>query len=212
MMRKSNLVWIGFFSLVCLAAYLRGENESAKTSDLRLSQMAGPELFSKKNCTGCHTLSKEADGKLTPVPKKREDDWFTQHVSENSELVIASDKSAGKKRRILRKEVAALSGFLFDSSDKQKTRILGLRAEIREGSYLAYQNNCTNCHKIAGEGKEIGPDLSFVADRRSEKSWLIKNLKNPQQFAEDSPMPAFEGKIPEQQLAKIADYRLTLRK
>jgi len=211
MMRKINFLWIGLLSLVCLAIYQKA-SDVPKTSDLRLSQMAGPELFSLKKCTGCHTLATAADGKLTPVRKKREGDWFSQHVADKSELVIATAKSAGKKRRILKKEVAALSTFLFESNDKQKAEILGISAQIRQGAYLAYQNNCTKCHKIAGEGKEIGPDLSFVADRREGRKWFIKNLKNPQQFAEDSPMPAFEGKLDEKQLGKIADYLLTLRK
>ncbi len=203
-----------FLLLFSAAVLVLAMSEGAKvtTSNLRLTQIAGHELFVLKDCTQCHTLAAKTEGERTPVPNKRDDAWFKEHVSTESTLVLAEAKSKGKKRRILKKELVALSDFLFESSVNEKTQVKALASNVRQGAYLGYQNNCIGCHKIAGGGKEIGPELTHVADKRGDRKWLIKNLKNPLQFAPESPMPAFEGKLSKEEMGKIADYLLTLRK
>ncbi len=211
MTKSRHLIVIGLAGLVSMAIYLQSK-ETLKTSNLKLTQIAGHELFSQKKCSGCHTLGNEAEGKLTPVSEKHDNDWLTEHVSSETEIVLDDAKSAGKRRRILKKEVVALEDFLFQSTAPEKQQVISLPVAVRQGAFLAYQNNCTNCHAIAGDGKEIGPDLTYIADRKDKRAWHIKNLKNPQQFADDSPMPAFEGKLTENEIGKIVDYLLTLRK
>ncbi|MFQ5650557.1 MAG: cytochrome c [bacterium] len=199
-------------SMLMFLAVQKSDQKIVKTSTLRMSQIAGHELFVLKKCNECHTLANKAEGELTPLGSKGEDDWFKQHVSEESEIVLGEAKSKRKKRRILKREITALTDFLFDAKAAEKKQVLALPENIRQGAYLGYQNNCLGCHKIAGTGKEVGPDLTYVADKKSGREWFIKNLENPQQFSPESPMPAFEGKLSEEVIGLIADYVLTLRK
>lgn len=189
-----------------------GKNEVVKTSDLRMTQIAGYELFQRKNCNECHTLGSKQEGERTPIAEKRSDAWFQEHVDAETELVLDEAASRRKKRRILKNEIDALDDFLFGSKPAEKQRVLGLPENIRVGAYLGYQNNCTGCHTIAGQGKEIAPDLSTIADKKSDREWHIKNLNDPQEFAPESTMPAFGEKLPAEEISKIVDYIMTLRK
>jgi len=208
-----RLIVISFVFIAVLGFMLfslaQGENDKAiRTSHLRLTQIAGKVLYDLKNCAECHTLGAKAEGKLTPVTNKRTDEWFKEHVVEESKIVLREAKSKKKQRRVVKKEVAAMDDFLYQSKAAVRTQIVALPEEIQQGAYLAYQNNCIGCHAIAGAGKEIGPDLTYVADKRN-KEWLIANLKDPQQFSPQSPMPKFD-KLPEEDLSKISDYLGTL--
>ena len=167
-------------------------------------------MYDLKNCAECHTLGDKAVDKLTPVTNKRTDEWFKEHVVAESKIVLRNAKSKRTQKRVLKKEIAAIDDFLYQSKAVARTQIVALPEHIQQGAYLAYQNNCIGCHAIAGAGKEIGTDLTYVADKR-DKEWLIANLKDPQQFSPESPMPKFD-KLPEEDLTKIADYLRTLSK
>jgi len=195
---------------IASAAALVGQN-AVKTSDLTLSKVAGYQLFSEKKCNVCHTLGSGAEGELTSVASMREPAWFEAHVIENSKIVLENARGARRQKRVLNKEIWALKAFLFKSG-ADKSRIQSLPENISSGAYLSYQNKCDGCHKIAGEGKEVGPDLTNIADRNADRIWLMNNLKNPQQFSAESVMTAFEGKVSDANLNMIVDYLLTLRK
>ncbi|MFQ5772732.1 MAG: cbb3-type cytochrome c oxidase subunit II, partial [bacterium] len=77
-------------------------------------------------------------------------------------------------------------------------------------AYLVYQNNCLNCHSIAGVGKDVAPDLSQVAKRHGDKEWIVEHFMNPQQFSPESIMPRF-NRLPKESLEKMAEYLLTLK-
>lgn len=212
MQKVSGMAAVASAALLFVAFSQNKDQRQLDYSDLKVSQIAGKKLFGLKDCTKCHTLSGKADGELTPVADKRSDDWFAEHVEKESKVVLQETKSARRKKRVLQDEIAALESFLFQTTAQKKKEIAGMPENVFQGAYLVYQNNCLNCHTIAGEGKkEVAPDLTHIADEHGDKSWLIKNLKNPQQFASESPMPKFDN-LPEESLSNIADYLLTLKK
>ncbi len=108
-----------------------GKNEVVKTSDLRMTQIAGYELFQRKNCNECHTLGSKQEGERTPIAEKRSDAWFQEHVDAETELVLDEAASRRKKRRILKNEIDALDDFLFGSKPAEKQRVLGLPRRSR---------------------------------------------------------------------------------
>lgn len=210
MQKALGVAAVGFVTFFLLALTQNKDQQGLSYSNLKVSQIAGKNLFGLKDCTGCHTLADKADGKLTPVTNRRSGEWFVQHVEEKSEVVLQETKSARRKKRVLRDEITALENFLFRTSAMEKKEIADMRENVFQGAYLVYQNNCLNCHKIAGEGKEVAPDLTHVAEKHT-KEWFVKNLQNPQQFAPESPMPKFDS-LPAESLYNIADYLQTLKK
>ncbi|HEX9653827.1 MAG TPA: cbb3-type cytochrome c oxidase subunit II [bacterium] len=179
-------------------------------SNLRLTQIAGKKLFALKKCTDCHTLAAQTEGKLTPVTNRRSADWFAAHVEKESEIVLRQETSDRKRRRVLQDEILALDDYLYQSKIEERKQIEAMPRNVFEGAYLLYQNNCLNCHIIADEGKDIGPNLTQVGSKR-DKTWFLANLKNPQQFAPESVMPKFDT-LPAETLEKMADYLTTLKK
>jgi mono/diheme cytochrome c family protein len=196
---------------ILFTVYLLANAPETSSSDLAVTQIAGKELWTQKKCVDCHTLTDKAEGKLTPVPNKGTDEWFQEHIEKESPVVLREATSKRKKRRVLKAEIAALDAYLYQSDAETKKRIDSMSEAVYEGAYLVYQNNCINCHTIAGIGKESGPDLTYVADKRTDKNWLLENLRDPKQFSPETTMPGFD-QLPAEKLNKIVAYLLTLKK
>lgn len=80
---------------------------------------------------------------------------------------------------------------------------------VARGKRLFAEHHCAACHRIHGEGGRVGPDLSYVGDRRPERSWHIRHYRDPQSVSPGSPMPAF--KLPKEDLNDLASYMLSLK-
>lgn len=80
---------------------------------------------------------------------------------------------------------------------------------IVRGIALVEQFKCLTCHRIHGEGANIAPDLSYVADRRPDRDWHLRHFKDPQSVSPGSFMP----KLPlnDKQLNDLTTYMLTLK-
>jgi len=81
---------------------------------------------------------------------------------------------------------------------------------IAKGRTLFYQFGCVGCHRIHGEGGAIGPDLSFVGDKRPDREWHLKHFKDPQSVSPGSFMPKFP--LTDQQLHDLTSYMLSLKR
>lgn len=210
-MRRMSFILVLAITGALVVAISKQDSKVPTYGDLALTQIAGKKLFALKNCSDCHTLGSEPEGERTPVTDKRDNAWFTEHVTKETPVVLREAKSKRRERRILSAEIEALDAYLYQSTEEEKKRVNSMQENIFEGAYLAYQNNCLNCHTIAGAGKDVGPDLTYIADEHGDKEWLIQNLVDPQQFAPESPMPKFD-ELPKEDLEKIAEYLLTLKK
>jgi len=71
---------------------------------------------------------------------------------------------------------------------------------------------CARCHAINGQGGRMGPDLTRVGaqpGRTAEQ--LAEHVRNPKAHNPGSRMPAFEGKISEQDLKALGEYLASLK-
>ena len=80
---------------------------------------------------------------------------------------------------------------------------------VARGQALFAQHHCAACHRIHGEGGKIGPDLSYVADRRPERQWHLRHLRDPQSVSPGSVMPPFQ--LEEKDLNALTSYLLSLK-
>ena len=81
---------------------------------------------------------------------------------------------------------------------------------VARGKQLYVQYACATCHRIHGEGGAIGPELSYVGDRRTDRSWHIKHFRNPQSVNPGSIMPKFP--LSEKELYDLSSYMLSLKR
>ncbi|MGE0473666.1 MAG: cytochrome b N-terminal domain-containing protein [Nitrospirales bacterium] len=80
---------------------------------------------------------------------------------------------------------------------------------IARGIALVEQFKCLTCHRIHGEGANIAPDLSYVADHRPDRDWHLQHFKDPQSVSAGSFMPKFP--LNDKQLNDLTSYMLSLK-
>ena len=80
---------------------------------------------------------------------------------------------------------------------------------IAKGEALVQKFACKTCHRIHGDGANVAPDLSYVADRHPEREWHIRHFKDPQSVSPGSFMPKFP--LSDTQLNNLTSYILTLK-
>ncbi|HHL73093.1 MAG TPA: c-type cytochrome [Bacteroidetes bacterium] len=196
------------FSLTVYA--LTAQEKPAGNEDLQVYKIAGKQLFAEKNCSSCHTLAAQPEGKLTPIPNMREPEWFATHVKENSQVVLRKERSKRRQRKTAREEIDILKAYLYETTPAERARIDAMAENIAAGAYAVVQNKCLRCHMIAGFGKDTGPDLSDIGTKK-DKDWLVEKLIDPDRFEPDTEMKSFK-RLPKETLSNMADYLVTLKK
>jgi mono/diheme cytochrome c family protein len=84
------------------------------------------------------------------------------------------------------------------------------QADVAKGKtlYDTSPNKCPTCHKIAGKGGKLAPDLSNVGNRRDE-AWLVKYLPNPKSINPKNVMPPV--KLGDADMKALIAYLLSLK-
>ena len=86
-----------------------------------------------------------------------------------------------------------------------------LASKERAGRALFASQQCASCHRIAGTGNSIGPDLTEVGLRHSG-AWLHSFIETPARFHPDSRMPPFgPPNLSHEEIEELALYLATLR-
>ena len=75
-------------------------------------------------------------------------------------------------------------------ADIQPDAILSLKADAVRGQKVFTSAQCVTCHKLAGEGREFGPDLSQIA-KKYNRAQILENILRPSQTID----PKFMGYV-----------------
>lgn len=79
-----------------------------------------------------------------------------------------------------------------------------LSASAEEGRQLFARFGCNSCHAVAGHGRQVAVDLTHLDGRMSHAELERYILQPPEGVA----MPAYEGRIQPDDLARIVDFVL----
>ncbi|MBI3594112.1 MAG: cytochrome c [Nitrospirae bacterium] len=125
--------------------------------------------------------------------------------------MINFNKGISNQFHILKRiGVFIISIFTFVSLSATHTKpVLALDNEAMRGKEIFAKMVCSACHQIHGEGAQVGPDLSYVGDKRDRK-WLLAHFKDPKSLSPNSMMPPVA--LPESDLAALTNYMLSLKK
>ena len=59
------------------------------------------------------------------------------------------------------------------------TELVGRKGNVQNGMVVfAKQGTCANCHKVSGQGKEVGPDLTEIGSKLSRQA-MYESILNP---------------------------------
>ena len=93
------------------------------------------------------------------------------------------------------------------TADAPKTTAASSAKSVSDGKPLFASAGCAVCHKIAGTGGVLGPDLSHEGALGRSSQWLIAQITDPRKHAPLSIMPATTTLTPAQ-LASLAGFIL----
>ncbi len=83
---------------------------------------------------------------------------------------------------------------------------LGVTAPVTAG-FSAYQAHCIKCHRVAGVGGTLGPELTTSpAVQYLSDSELLSVIERIDRYYADSKMPRFENALPDQETLNIVAY------
>ncbi|MBI1819739.1 MAG: cytochrome b N-terminal domain-containing protein, partial [Nitrospirae bacterium] len=120
-----------------------------------------------------------------------------------------------RERSPVRRPVAMAFGALFLvmvfsmlGLAVKETRLLPVSdPAVVRGRAIYTKMSCAGCHRIHGEGAQVGPDLSYEGDKR-DPPWLMGHFKDPQKFSPGSFMPAF--RLTDKELEDLTAYMISL--
>ncbi len=115
--------------------------------------------------------------------------------------------SPGRKRIALAAAALALAAGAFYMASVRQDRWMPPGPPEEAGRVLFSRKPCIRCHKIAGVGGMVGPDLTAVAARR-QPDWMNSYLVDPRAVRADAKMP--RPKITAEQRAALVAYLSTL--
>lgn len=118
--------------------------------------------------------------------------------------------------KVIAVEPAQFEDWIAKMKEPQQTT-----AQVQDGAEL-FQANCISCHAIEGtkglKVPDIAPNLTDFGNREVLASFLEKTdenlaqwIKNPQSLKPGNLMPAFEGKLDDQQVASLVEYLNSLK-
>jgi len=84
---------------------------------------------------------------------------------------------------------------------------LAMTEETELGRQLFARHGCTSCHGVAGVGRRVAIDLARLEGPRSQAELRNFILRPPEGVA----MPAYEGRISDEDLERLVDYVLLIQ-
>lgn len=151
--------------------------------------------FEKVRCQNCHSINGRG-GTIAPaldtVGSRRDKEWLANHFRDPQK---ASPGSKMPNFGLLDNEIESLVVYM---------------SSLGGGSFTSkapglFKENCSTCHKIGGDGEDIGPDLSGVGQYK-QTAELIQYINNPAKVDPNAMMPSFADSLSRAEIEDLARY------
>ncbi len=181
----------------------------------------GAVLYSELRCGFCHNVS-AAGVNVPPSLANAGDKFQTSWIETYLKAPYRRRWASMGVRPVLRmpnfllseNETRTLAAYLSSQHDstRSKSRSLEFRqndsTRVTEGKEIYQEYACYGCHKISGNGGEMGPDLSEVGSRLQPEH-IAGFLQNPQAFIPGSSMKI--SGLWEEEVQALAAYLMSLK-
>ena len=212
--RAAKLIfWVGTLtSLVLLLALTFDTHQQfaalTHADHLGGAVVAGKHAFERHNCNDCHTILGFGGyyaPDLTRVYTRLGEDAIRRRL-EHPEVAFADSYRKMPQQHLSEAEINNLVAFLrwvsnIENHDwppqhsearwKRSTERLLAGATLSPAAALVKQEDCLSCHSLGGHEAHKGPRLEWIGARR-DAAWIANYLADPERFAPDAEMPAFD--------------------
>lgn len=157
----------------------------------------------QSRCATCHvTGGPAAELSMTRVTKDEE--WLLSHMADPVAIApgVRPPNDPAPPPAVSRFQAQAIVAYL------RRVRAGAREPSVDEqdrGASMTFASMCIGCHKINGDGGEVGPDLSRVGGRRDVDS-IRSLITDPSQVYGDTIMPAYRERLTPEQLEAMAAY------
>lgn len=185
----STLTWLGF----------RDTPVETDPAIWRPRAIGGFDIARSERCTRCHAPGGSGPD-LTRGRVARDDQWIEGHVADPEMIApgLRPPPAAGLKPL----EAKAVIAYV------QKIREGAPPPRVDGPDRIAsdlFATRCIACHVIDGDGGKEGPDLTH-AGKKHDAPWFVRWITNPSAVNPDAEMPAFGGKISDEEMTAMAGY------
>ena len=168
-------------------------------------------LVSRYRCLSCHSVG-GFGGNLVDVPLDRvgsqyQRDYLASYLEQPYPVRLSIEERMPHFGMTREAAVTLAEYFARVLVDDQMEQSLPADAgAARRGEQLIARLECRGCHRVAGTGEAVGPDLAN-AGRRLKPGWIIAWVMNPQKWRPGTLQPELDLKLEEAQA--IAAYLMT---
>ena len=170
-------------------------------------ELAGRAYYRKEKCFRCHNLT-DGEPKMGPtlanVTHRKSAEWLIEHFKNPSDAVPGNPLPTPS---IPEEELHCLAAFSLKITPENAVALETVPEFAMLGARIYHENQCGSCHIVNGSGKELGPPLNGVGQRRTVQ-WMVDHFRDPQKFDPDSVMPAYD--FPEEEMNAIVAYMNSL--
>ncbi len=194
---------VGVIGLTVVGLFDRPVNRDP--NDWGLLPIEGMRLAmgDSSTCSRCHTAGGAA-GELASIRLTKDDEWLLAHMADPVAIApgVRPPGDPAPRRALTRMQAIAVVSFLRRQYGGSLTPVI--TGEVASAAQT-YSEVCVACHRMAGEGGTVGPDLTHVGRRRDEET-LRKLIADPLTAYPDSEMPPFKDTLSAEQIAALARY------
>lgn len=163
--------------------------------------IAGRDIAAGERCTRCHA-PEGAGPDLARGRIARDDQWIAGHLADPE--VIAPGLRPAPPGGLNLLETRAVMAYVRKERAGMPPPVVTPTARVASD---VFGTRCITCHTMNGDGGREGPDLTHAAKKRDhDEAWFARWISDPSRVDPTADMPAFEGKLTEDQLRAIAAW------
>ena len=180
----------------------------------------GKDLWEQNNCMGCHTLFGEGAyyaPELTKVYERR-GPTFIKQMLKDPQAMFPNERKM-QKYNFTEEEMDALVAFFkwsgqvdlngFPADPPLAKQNAAVAASVLTVPMpTAYQQTCTACHALNGQGGAVGPAMDGIGTRK-DQAWLESWLRDPMAIKADSKMPKLP--LTEEEIQQLVAFLASLK-
>jgi ubiquinol-cytochrome c reductase cytochrome b subunit len=170
-----------------------------------LLPLAGLEIATKpdSSCARCH----EPGGPAAPLSITRlsqDEEWLLTHMADPVAIApgVRSASDPAPRPVMSRFQAQAVVSYLRHVRGGATPPEVGAHLQL---AATTFANICIVCHKLAGEGGVLGPDLTHVGSRRDEAA-IRDIIEDASLVYGESAMPSFKNRLSPDQIGALATY------
>jgi mono/diheme cytochrome c family protein len=228
---RDQCVDIGNY-LLSVGTDKRAPNDEAPNLSDKIARDKGSMLIAERGCAGCHDMrgfDRISAPDLTHVGDKTADvlefgsntkvkrdlyDYILAKITDPRSFDSAKFKGKMPKFGLEKDDASTIAIYLMSLSGQEiapeYTRDLREQGTpLLAGRRIFAQHDCNACHRIAGQGGKIGPELTREGEM-VRPGWLFQFLKKPSRIRwwQDSRMPDYH--LSDEEATTLTEFFMAL--